>query len=218
VMTKVTMLPTMPAIWTSRRCWKGHCWIASARRWIASAACRSWAGQAGVELGLREDGEEAEQAALVILEAVVQRRHDVVDPRTQPLQQRRGIGRALPGGRADELQGQRRATDLADELPGCVRVVVHERRSGHKSQQGQGLGLLERRKPEGGEMGQFGWHRTHGEQCRAIDAERLQQPHLVDRADVVQHHEHASGGQPPGRVTGGRCELGAQNGSSVCHL
>src|SRR5215217_2873856 len=41
VMTKVTTVPTMPAIWTSRRCWKGHCWIASARRWITSAACRS---------------------------------------------------------------------------------------------------------------------------------------------------------------------------------
>ena len=25
VMTKVTMLPTMPAVWMSRRCWKGHC-------------------------------------------------------------------------------------------------------------------------------------------------------------------------------------------------
>ena len=25
VMTKVTTVPTMPAIWASRRCWKGHC-------------------------------------------------------------------------------------------------------------------------------------------------------------------------------------------------
>jgi hypothetical protein len=43
VITKVIMLPTMPAIWTSRRCWKGHCCIASTRRWISSATYRGCA-------------------------------------------------------------------------------------------------------------------------------------------------------------------------------
>jgi hypothetical protein len=41
VATKVTTVPTMPAIGVSRRCWKGHCWIVSARRWITSAAWRA---------------------------------------------------------------------------------------------------------------------------------------------------------------------------------